>query len=77
MIFGAFVAINAATAFAQAFQEAVAEKEAFEEYVRQLPPDEAAAARAERARKQRAVERHRRALEIAREGRPLNFWGHR
>ena len=48
---------------------------AFSELCSTLPKDQAYKLRAERSAKIKADAGHRKALEIARESRPLNFWG--
>jgi len=52
-----------------------AEKKAFKQLCDSLPKDEADKLKSARSARRDAELAHQRALEVAREGRSLNFWG--
>ena len=54
-----------------------AERLAFKKFCDSIPKDEADRLRAERRARRDTELAHQRALEVAREGRSLNFWGNR
>ena len=69
-----FVMIQAAVATLKAYQE---EARIFEEMCKTLPDDIVATLVADRKKRQEEARQHQRNLEVAREGRSLNFWGNR
>lgn len=68
-----FAVVNALTV-AKAYQ---AEARRFYEHCKSLPPEQAQRLQAERDKQRQEDIQHQRNLEVAREGRSLNFWGER
>ena len=66
--------VTSAFAYVKAYQE---EARRFEEMCKSLPPHIAESLRAERKKQRDEKLQHQRNLEVAREGRSLNFWGNR
>ena len=58
----------------KAYQE---EARIFDELCKSLPPDVVVALREARKKRQEEALQHQKNLEVAREGRSLNFWGNR
>ena len=69
-----FEMIQAVATTLKAYQE---EARIFEEMCKTLPDDIVASLMADRKKRQEEARQHQRNLEVAREGRSLNFWGHR
>jgi hypothetical protein len=60
-----------------AFMMALEEKKQFDAMCETLSPEDKAMAIAARIRRQQIEQQHARNMEVAREGRSLNFWGNR
>ena len=73
-MFGIAQAVVQSVSYLKAYQE---EANRFDDYCKTLPIEEANKLRAERNRQREETLKHQRALEVAREGRSLNFWGDR
>ena len=73
-MFGIQFAMMQAVATLKACQE---EARRFEEMCKTLPDDVVASLRADRKKRYEENLQHQRNLEVAREGRSLNFWGDR
>ncbi len=67
----------ASTGVATAMNAVNAERKAFKSFCDSLPKDEADKLKAVRMARRDTELAHQRALEVAREGRSLNFWGNR
>jgi hypothetical protein len=73
-MFGIDLSAIQAVIYIEAYQK---EAKRFDEFCKTLPIEQANKLIAERDRKIADVLKHQRALEVAREGRSLNFWGNR
>lgn len=76
-MFGFAENLIAAESLVSALEYHRKEQKNFEALCNSLPNEEAEKLRAERKKTREENLKHQRALEIAREGRSLNFWGER
>ncbi len=72
-----FLVLTVAIDSLSTIERSIEEVKAFNELCDSLPKEEADKLREERSKRIESEQQHRRNLEVAREGRSLNFWGNR